>query len=580
MKCLSILLGSMVVSSTLAYSPPIGIPNPSSFFGWEIDRATPAWPASWTAGTPSATAGYYYVDNTEVGATNTSNTYGYPGHARATAPEGSLAAGSFIYIHAGTYTPTDSLGDRFTFNAQGTTGSPVWITGNPSVHPVFQDKIQAGEGAASDFLIFENFDMNRGSTATGRWVLQPTAGTDTVNHTLIRNCTFDGDQVSTDGNAVTIGGSNTVGRDVSNTVVYNCTMAHYGVMTRIGATDSCGVYKDYRSDHAWVLNCDISAMGADCVAGSANADETTNVSTYYYIGGNTLHESGENSIDIKATRYGVISQNICYGPYVREQGWTMVLHSGGNPAPARDFWIIFNHMYHATVGVGLTSTNGTQDVGIVGNVFNDMKDSYGETTDPQNNGFAIAAPNTHGRLYIVNNTIDDCESGFFATPNSAESTNRATIYGNIVSNMKASPTYHSSTVFSNHGASDDSWNIEDYDFAPASPVIEWSGVLISLATLQGTYGQETHCITGDPLFTNAGAGDYTLQAGSTAIGASVGSLGGFDAYAAFTAIFGTSIAVDYNGLARPIGSWDMGAFEHGGPTGDPRGYRLSLSRRR
>ena len=41
------------------------------------------------------------------------------------------------------------------------------------------------------------------------------------------------------------------------------------------------------------------------------------------------------------------------------------------------------------------------------------------------------------------------------------------------------------------------------------------------ATLQTALGYTTHDVAGDPLFTNPGAGDFTLQAGSPAIGAGV-----------------------------------------------------------
>jgi len=70
-----------------------------------------------------------------------------------------------------------------------------------------------------------------------------------------------------------------------------------------------------------------------------------------------------------------------------------------------------------------------------------------------------------------------------------------------------------------------------------------------------------HNLTTNPLFTNAAAGDFSLQAGSPAIDAGVP-----------LAAFATDIA----GVARPQGSaWDRGAYEFasGGPTPGPQALR-------
>lgn len=55
----------------------------------------------------------------------------------------------------------------------------------------------------------------------------------------------------------------------------------------------------------------------------------------------------------------------------------------------------------------------------------------------------------------------------------------------------------------------------------AGPIISYGGATPSFATWQSTYGQDGQAITGDPLFVNAGSGNYALQAGSPAIGAGI-----------------------------------------------------------
>lgn len=87
-----------------------------------------------------------------------------------------------------------------------------------------------------------------------------------------------------------------------------------------------------------------------------------------------------------------------------------------------------------------------------------------------------------------------------------------------------------------------------------------------LAYVIANTAYQTNGLDSDPLFTNAGANDYTLQGTSPAIGAAVEGT----AYDDFFSRYGISIQYDLAGNARPQGgSWDMGAFEfvEGGGTG-------------
>ncbi|HJT71382.1 MAG TPA: choice-of-anchor Q domain-containing protein [Terriglobales bacterium] len=78
-----------------------------------------------------------------------------------------------------------------------------------------------------------------------------------------------------------------------------------------------------------------------------------------------------------------------------------------------------------------------------------------------------------------------------------------------------------------------------------------SGQFISLATWQGTYGQDTHTTTGSPLLDAS----YKPQTGSAAIG------GG----ANLTGVGITALNSDVAGVARPSGTtpWDIGAYQSG-----------------
>jgi hypothetical protein len=58
--------------------------------------------------------------------------------------------------------------------------------------------------------------------------------------------------------------------------------------------------------------------------------------------------------------------------------------------------------------------------------------------------------------------------------------------------------------------------------AAALNFLQWgAGYLSTYAAFDAAYGSATNSVAGDPLFTNPAAGDFTLQAGSPAIGAGV-----------------------------------------------------------
>lgn len=530
------------------YTPPIGIPDPADSFGWAINRATPDWPASWLAGTPSATAGYYYVDKTASGATDSGNPYGYPGHARLTPPEGLLAEGGYLYVHAGTYDSGDSGGDRFNWHGIGTSANPIWVTGNPNAFPTFTDFIHIGEEGPVSFLVFENFNVN-GQRGIG---VYPGVNGDDIDHVLIRNCVGVGTESVDDSDGIGIGRSSSddtiPDSTVSYIVVYNCTISNYGDQT---LTDQCGVYNGYHTDYVWVLGCTIHDVGADCVAGSHYSNYTTQKTEHYFIGGNTLGPSGENGVDLKGVHYLVISENEIVGPFVREQGWGIVLHYGADGAfYCREGAVIFNRIHHCSTGIATGGSAGCDNLNIVANFIYDIHAAYGASPDTYN-GYVIQIGGSNGDLRVSDNSFYDCDNGVFVVQLDPGDT--LTLRGNIFDGV---PGY---ALVTTNG--EESRVALDYDVYSASPTFFWQNASRSLPYIQAA-GQEAHAAVGDPLFANPNAGDFQLTLGSAAIAAT--NEGSNSAYDWFFDTFGSSILFDADGVARPAsGAWDAGALQFG-----------------
>src|SRR5471032_1854660 len=99
LKHMSLLVASCAVflgptvNAQAQWTPPIGIPAPS--FG--VNDVAPASPSPWTTAVP----GFYYVNATGTGATDSNNPYGTPAKPRVTIPT-VLPAGAVVELH-GTY---------------------------------------------------------------------------------------------------------------------------------------------------------------------------------------------------------------------------------------------------------------------------------------------------------------------------------------------------------------------------------------------------------------------------------------------------------------------------------------------
>ncbi len=545
--------------SALAWTPPIGIPDPAeSWTGFgEIDQATPSWPASWLAGTPSATAGYYYVDPTVPGASNSGNTYGHPGFPRTTPPEGNMTGASMIYIHAGTFSPTQSGGDRWDWSGTFTAEAPLWITGNPSVHPVITDDVQIGSVANTSYVVFENFDLT-GAVP----YIQVCAAVDghNVDHILLRNIVRMGTGTEGDAGGVRVGLSQTTDiiptSLISHVVGYNLTLGNMG-STTAPSDDTPGFYIGYHTEDVWIVDSTIFAPASDSVAGSHYNNLTNKTSKRYYIGRNTLYGGGENGIDLKVIQEAVISENHIYGPFGKGAGTAVILHYGANSLACTNVSVINNRIHTAGGGITMGGSFGADSVKIIGNLIYDIHVSHSVGPDPFF-GNCIQIGGANGAMYIVDNTFYDYDEGIAIEDLASGDTVK--IHGNIFGSVHTDAArYEIKTVNGQQG-----FITMDYNLYPSGATFFWASGSRNLTYMQATALQEAHAVTGAPLLDDPSNGDFSLTSGSAAIGASVEGPVGDSVYTAFMALHGTSAKFDFTGIARPNDTWEIGAFEYVG----------------
>lgn len=407
-----ILIAVFSSVNSFAYTPPIGITNPSVYFGTfgEIDQPTPNSATKCPSWPSAPTMACYYIDKTSTACTNTNNTYGYPNKPRCLPPEGLLSAGSYVYIHAGTYTASDSASpDGYSWHGAGTASNPIWITGNASKKPVFTDRVYIGLAGSASYVILENIMMSGGRGIE----VTPYVNNAQVDHVIIRNCVLTGTGSTGDSGGIAVGYSGSdyyPASSIKYVVVHNNIISHYGLNANPG-TEQCGVYAGFHTDATWVLNNEIFDMGSSGVAGCHNADFITRNTKNVFIGGNKIYANGERCIMFKAVDGGVISQNTCTGPAAREQGVGFGLAYGASETPNRNVLVQYNTIYNVGTGIFNGGSHGCDNCSYIGNRFSNVNRTYALMYDPAFTGWAIQIGGSHGITRVADNTCYNCERG-------------------------------------------------------------------------------------------------------------------------------------------------------------------------
>ena len=519
--CAVLLCSATVVT---AWVPPIGIPYPPI----GIDEARPPNPVSWPT---AATVGYYYVNNA-VSCTDTANTYGYPNNPRCTYPT-TLAAGSKVTIAGGTY-----IGGAQTLNWVGTVGSPIWVMGPvcSTTQPLSITGLSLQREwdfhANAAYVIMECLRFHTPSAGTG--IIRITEGR--THHIALRHTEFSG-------TGVVLNASSQIGISavtfptefVHDIVLYNLHVHDIGDYTPGAAeNDRIAVKAAMRCQNIWVLDSVIHHMGGDGLSGGDTNTALADRCHHLYYGRNTIHDNHENCIDVKRVDDIIISENTCYGFVATSSsaGEAIAIHDD----PHR-VWAIFNTVHDAQLCIATTSSDGTYFIGNI--VYNCVVRG-------------IDARGTATKVCIVNNTVYNADKCVTTTASMVPGID---VHNNILANCTTK------TLELNDAGGQANSDFTYGVLGIGTVRIDWGdNVDRTVVGFQTQFsGEGTGLVEGDPLFVNVGGNDYHLQLSSPAIDAGVVH----SAYSTFFSLYGLSIQVDKEGIARPQGpAWDIGAFEY------------------
>ena len=505
----------------MAYVPPIGIPPPSFGIdevhtmyldpGYTYDYGSGPEVYHTNAGSPYT----HYIDNTHGSATDSGNSLGTPTVPRLTIPATTLPAGSVVEIHGGPYTSTAN--SKIYIEGTGTSDLPIFIRGISGNEPRFFNTCTVGRYGSCYYVILENIDF---------YVFEARYG----SHHIAARSSF-----ARNGNAFKIY-SGLIGTPVYDIVFYNNVIYDNGDWESEVENDVHGVSVRWYCYNVWILDNEIYHNGGDSVQIDALENDGVH---HVYIGGNEMHEEGEDAIDVKECRDVIISQNEMHSlglEYAPRGGTPLVLHYG----PER-IWVLLNHVHDSGTGLGSSSSN---NVYFIGNVIHDIHHGVEEGYDPEDSASTGSGlrSRSSGTVHFVNNTIYNCDMGIAVAVNDA-----VHLVNNIVKDISDTSSYH--IIYSDGptaGNSNMQYNLLHQDGDTIR--IRWGGdYYYDISSFQSDTGKGVGCVEDDPLFIDAPNSDFHLNRGSPTINAGSDIQGYIDI---FSDLYGINIGVDFDGVAR------------------------------
>ena len=527
------------ISSLGLYMAPPGILTSQTVTvtAQSVTDSTKSASATISLSPPATGAFTYYVDSTS-GLDSNPGTQAAPWRTIAKVNSTTLLPGQSVAFKAGdvwreqlTIWSSGSVGEPITFTSYGSGPSPV-ISGANVVSAWTSAPPYYASYTTAPSQVFRNGARlnqvsSRSALLTGTWWLE-TADSRIYVYDDPSGKTMEASQRSY---GVEIGGSY---------VTIN------GLNVRDANDEGIGIFTG--SNHASVINCSVSNSYTN---GIAVWSATPSIS-YGVIQGNTVSNSGSNGITItQDATYWIISNNTVYG---------------NSSIPAVNAY---------TAGIDITSSS-VSNVTIQNNEV--YSNGLGQPTNigfgihvddqPTNNliGYNTAYGNNdcnilveiseNNQIYynVVYGSIQGCGIGVrgaSGTPASGNVVYNNTIYGNLANQTWAggllvygdgaagsfvNNTFENNMSVGNSspqlnafgGAENDGVNgygnvYAHNDFGPAAAnFIKWgSSTEYSTLTAWQAASSQGINLSVNPLFTNPGAGDFTLQSGSAAIGAGV-----------------------------------------------------------
>lgn len=548
---LTFILFLSSLSLCFAYTPPKGIPDPGMWGNTHpIDSSSPdpsikcpEWPTG-------LSSGCYYIDSTS--ATCSDETNGYPNAPRCKLVDMTLPAGSYVEVHGGPY-EIIAGDDELDLIMQGTASDPIWFRGySEATRPTIRGVVTI----TGSYAIFENILFQRWSSENKARTSVGDQDAGVAHHIALRHSEWFGDSTYHSGFTaqITSGGISTTNK--THDIVFYDLLLHDFDDVEYALTDE-------DDDHAflpgqntyniWILNSTAYNISGDGVQISGNNAYGDARAQYIYIGGNTIHTTGENAVDVKSSRDVIISENNFYNNRngVSSDGTSIVVQQEGGDG-SDNVWVLFNRIHDAERAVRAEEV--VTNFYVIGNLIYDQKpkvdSTHSDCAHYFNGGYVYVRTDTVTG-WIVDNTFYDYQAGIGNDNESSVQMN-----GNLFTGRAQS------TSFDICSGTDAGENVYDHNlFDSGQPFMVRMGqsFYASLSNLIAGEGKCTNCQNDSSALVNPPS-DFSLSALSPAIGGNMEDA----SYTTFQDRYGINIKRDYESGARPYGgTWDIGAYEYG-----------------
>ncbi len=478
--------------------------------------AHPALPSPWTSEVP----GFYYINR--ITGTGTP-TWGDPTAPLNQIPR-TIAAGSVIVMADAVYDFAHTSPNTITFS--GTAGNQCWVIAeDPANPPICRKKWEV----IGNHTIIEDIDCV--STAPVTDTNEMGMALNNATFITIRRCDWGGNFAD---------GGWGIGGGCDHIYYYDNHIHDTGNPTPTFDDDEHGININ-GADDVWIINNHIHDCSGDSVQIGGQPGTGAAGTNRIYCAGNDCHDNRQTAIWVKEATDVIISTNESYNMF---SGLFNAAVCFGAQDDHVNVWIINNTCHDSWGGIHFQSATGTQY--IIGNLLYDLTGS--PTFDVGNPHHPHAITARGGINQVINNTIQNCHAGISCT-----GTNLMVVENNLI----GEPTVADASQIHFENTTNKTSN---FNYYRDTTNVRHDGTVGTLTTFQSAGFEANAQNNADPLFTNEAGDDFTLVTGSVCIG--TGKVA--DVYATFSARYGDSIAADIAGTSRPVGNWEIGAFEVSG----------------
>lgn len=520
----------------------IGVPHPDNYFLFynPLTVSRPANPAEW----PSAqNTQFYYIDNTDINATDTANDYGYPDKPRLTLPASgtTFPAGTVMVIKGDGYTTGSP---RWDWVFEGTGTAPCFIVGEDLTKSEINKEIRL---SGCSHLIIDGLKVTQ---ANGGRIGMPSSISSPNSYITVRNMDAIGSGIAAGNNSVfSCAGVDATTR-TEYVVFYNNLVHDWGDDDSLTENDYHAFLPDTYCSYVWCIGNTAYNMAGDSIQIGQATYTGLQRPDHVYVAKNIFHDDRENAVDIKGAIDVIVSENEGYNYFDVDSsdGTICVIHDDNEYV-----WILNNKFYNGTTGV--TATAGS-NVFVLGNEIRDMNGTVNFGAPWYEPNTAIKMTNA-GPFTVAHNTVHNAVIGYASHSGSVLSGSE--VSGNIFAgrqDLAQGWDFMGESSVNAPSLTVDYNAYEDFRGRVSSTDYE------TLATWTAGTVYDDNAAEGAMLFTNEASDDFTLQASSPAIDAVTTEAA---AYALFENRYGTSnglsIRYDINGNSKPTSNADAGAYQ-------------------